>query len=321
MSLFKDIIGFFRRSNDNPLRAKKVRFSYDDKDILRGLNLSVKSSQILAVVGKSGSGKTTFLNIVSGVLAAKFQGKISIFGLDRSLSKEDIGYVPQEMAIIPDLSIEENFRFFGRINGLDSDKAVEKGVQLMDLLQLEIPKDRYPGTLSGGQKMRLNIIASILHDPKILILDEPFVGLDYYNRKLLWHFLEHQKNRHRTVILTTHMLTEAEHHAQRIVLLHEGKIFARGKVDDIRRKLKTRFIVEVKFSYISKTNTDRLSKYCKGHDITIMDHFNNYMMFSITGEGQRNYLFRFLDKLKLDYQEIGFRKPNLDELFLKVRAR
>ncbi len=321
MPLIQNIIKFFKPSDNNPLKAKKVKFAYKDQDILKGLNLSIKSSQIVAVVGKSGSGKTTFLNIVSGVLTAKHQGSISIFGRGKSLSKEDIGYVPQELSIMPDLTIEENFKFFGRINGLDADQAIIKGVQLMDLLQLEVPKERYPSTLSGGQKVRLNIIASILHDPRIIILDEPFVGLDYFNRKLLWHFLEHQKNRRCTIILTTHLLTEAEHHANRIVLLHKGKIFARGKVEDIRRKLKTRYIVEIKFIYISKTNTKKVIEYCEKHNIAIMDSFNNYMMFSITNEGQRNYLFRFLDKLKLEYNEIGFREPNLDELFLKVRTR
>jgi len=189
----------------------------------------------------------------------------------------------------------------------------------METLQLDVPLEKYPGEMSGGQKVRLNIILSMLHDPEVLILDEPFVGLDYHNRKLLWHFLEHQRNRRKTVILTTHMLTETENHADRLVLLHKGKIFAKGNVSDIRRKLKTRYVVEIRFHQLTKKSLDLIQEYCTGHDISIMDSFNNYMMFSIMNEGQHNYLIRFFEKIKAEFTEESFREPNLDELFLRVR--
>lgn len=317
---FKDIWRRIKPSEQHPLFARKIAFSYKDTEILRGLNLTVKSSQIIAVVGQSGSGKTTFLNIVSGVLTGKHTGKLSILGHNKSLAKDDIGYVPQDISLVPDMDLKENFQFFGSLNGLKNNVSVSVGKALMKTLQLDVPLNRLPTELSGGQKVRMNIIVSLLHNPKVIILDEPFVGLDYFNRKLLWHFLEHQKNRHKTIIITTHMLAEAEHHASRLILLHEGKIFARGKMEDIMRKLKTRYIVEIKFSYISGRSHKAIEKYCESHDVSIIDFFNNYMMISVNSEGQKNYFFRHLDKLKLDFKEVGFREPNLDELFLKVRT-
>ena len=317
-SLKEKIISIFSIHKHIPLRTKKVHFAYGKKEILRNLNLSVRTSQIIAVVGKSGSGKSTFLNLISGVLTSNFDGSISILGHDRLLSKKDIGFVPQEIALIPDLSILENIIFFGSLNGLSKTVALTAGKNLLSILKLNISLTRLPSELSGGQKVRLNILVSLLHNPKMLILDEPFVGLDYYNRKMLWHFLAYQKNRRRTVIITTHLLVEAEHHSDRLVLLNDGKIFAKGKLKDIRNKLKIKYVVEVKLDYINKSQFKSLEKYCKDRNIALMDRFNSYVMFAVHSEGQRNYLFKFIEKLGVGFEELSFREPNLDEVFLKV---
>jgi len=298
--------------------ASKLNFSYGQNEVLRDVNLTIRNNQIVAIVGKSGEGKSTFLNLIVGALTSSFKGNISILGFSRALSKEDIGYVPQELAIIPDLSIRKNIEFFGAINGLTLNKALKAGKELMEILHLDVGLTRLPSELSGGQKVRLNILVSFLHDPSILVLDEPFVGLDYSNRKLLWHFLQHQKNRHKTIIMTTHALAEAEHHADMIVILHKRKIYAKGKVEEIKEKLKIRYVAEFKFHNLGKSKLEELKKYCTEHDITILDSFDNYLMFALTGEGQKNYLTKNFEKLKLEYEEIGFREPNLDELSLKV---
>ncbi|MFP4111680.1 MAG: ABC transporter ATP-binding protein [Candidatus Woesearchaeota archaeon] len=310
----------FRTIRGKPLSAKKVRFSYDKNEILKDLSLNVKTSQIVAIVGKSGSGKSTFLNLVSGAITSPYKGDIKVLGNTKDFAKEDIGYVPQELSIIPNMTIEENFIFFGYLNGLEKSKSMQAGQNLMNTLQLNVPVTRYPDELSGGQKVRLNIIVSLLHNPKVVILDEPFVGLDYYNRKLLWHFLEHLKNRRKTILLTTHMLSETEHFADKIVILNYGKIFAKGKLREIKAKLKTYYILEIKFRQLSKKQLEGIKKYSRSHSITILDMFKNYMMFSITTVGQKNYFLKHLDKINVDYLEKGFREPNLDELFLKVRS-
>jgi ABC-2 type transport system ATP-binding protein len=301
-----------------PLKTRGIYFSYNEEQILKNINLTIKSNQILAVVGRSGEGKSTFLNLIVGVLTKKYQGSIKIMGYETYLAKEDIGFVPQEISFIPDLNIQENIIFFGKLNGLNEKKALKTADSLMKALQLKIPKTRFPYELSGGQRVRLNIILSFLHLPKVMILDEPFVGLDYSNRKMLWNFLRYMKNRKRTIILTTHMLTEAEMYSDQIIILHEGKILAKGKLDQICKKLGVNLILEIKFSYISKTSEENIKKYCLERDITIMDSFNNHYMFSIEREGKKSYLLKFLDSLNLEYNELSYRKPNLDEITLKV---
>ena len=306
------------KKNKIPLSAKGISFSYNQNDILKNLNLTIKQNQILSIIGRSGEGKSTFLNLIVGVLTKKYHGSIKILGYDRTLAKQDIGFVPQEISFIPDLNIKENIIFFGQLNGISEKNALKSAEKLMKALQLKIPLTRFPNEISGGQKIRLNIILSFLHLPKIMVLDEPFVGLDYSNRKMLWNFLKFMKNRKRTIILTTHMLTEAEMYSDNIILLHKGKILAKGKLENICKKLGINLILEIKFNYLNKTNETQIKKYCSERDITIMDSFNNHYMFSIEREGKRNYLLRFLDSLKIDYKETSFRSPNLDEITLKV---
>jgi ABC-2 type transport system ATP-binding protein len=301
-----------------PLKTKGIYFSYDKQQILKNISLTIKNNQILAFVGRSGEGKSTFLNLIVGVLTKKYKGSIKIMGYEKYLAKDDIGFVPQELSFIPDLNIKENIIFFGKLNGINEKKALKTADFLMKVLQLKISNTRFPYEISGGQKVRLNIILSFIHLPKVMILDEPFVGLDYANRKMLWNFLRYMKNRKRTIILTTHMLTEAEIYSDKIIILHEGKILAKGKLDDICKKLGINLILEIKFNYLSKTNENNIKKYCFEKNISIMESFNNHYMFSIEREGKKSYLLKFLDSLNLDYNELSFRKPNLDEITLKV---
>ncbi|USN45538.1 MAG: ABC transporter ATP-binding protein [Candidatus Woesearchaeota archaeon] len=302
----------------SPLRTKKVAFGYRDAQVLKDVSLHIKSSQIVAVVGTSGSGKSTFLKLLTGVISSGHEGSIKIFGLGSALAKQDIAYIPQEVSLFPDLTLEENISFFGSLYGLSKQSSLHKGKELLALLNMRVPLTRKPTELSGGQRVRLNIVVSLLHDPKVIILDEPFVGLDYKNRKLLWHILLSQKNRRKTVILTTHLLSEAEHHADQLVVLHQGKILAKGKIDALKQKLKTAFIAEVKFSGLTKRDQQVFHTYCAQHDITILDEFGSYAMVSLASQGQRNYLLRFLEKEGLGYEELSFREPSLDELFLQV---
>ena len=113
----------FKKKKKYPLSAKKVRFSYGEKEILKDFNVNIKSSQILAVVGRSGEGKSTFLHLVVGVLTKKHEGKIQIHGMGKNLAKEDIGFVPQEISLVDDLCLEKNIEFFGNLNGLKEAQA------------------------------------------------------------------------------------------------------------------------------------------------------------------------------------------------------
>jgi len=299
-----------------PLSAESVRFAYSNKEILQNVTLNVKESAITSIIGKSGSGKTTFLKLVAGIIAQKYGGEIKIFGTSKILKKNVMGFVPQEIALIPDLSILDNIKIAGLNLGITEEQALQKAIELMKLLRLEEELDKKPTELSGGQKVRLNIILSLLHDPKIIILDEPFVGLDFRNRRLLWHFLKSLKKKGLSIILTSHLLSETQEHADRLVILKKGKVFFNGNLDSLKNKLNVEFILELKFSRLSKDNLIKIKKYCDYKGIKILDLYERNLMFSLSKERVKDSLTKLFDKMRLQYEVIGFREPNLDEIFL-----
>lgn len=304
--------------NKNPLTTEQVRFAYSDKEILRNITLNLKKSQIISIVGKSGSGKSTFLKLIAGIISTNYKGKIRIFGIPKLFNKSRIGFVPQELSMIPDLSLIDNIKIAGLNLGITESKALKKADELMRLLKLEENINKKPTELSGGQKARFNIILSLLHDPEILILDEPFVGLDFLNRRLLWHFLESMRKKGKAILLTSHLLTETQEHADKIIILKNGSILFQGNLEQLKSKLKIQFILETRFSQLSKSNQEKIRKYCIYKDVKILDDYEKYMMFALNSEKSRTWLFKFFEKLKLNYEEISFREPNLDEVFLKA---
>lgn len=301
-----------------PLTTSSVGFSYPNKEILRDISLAIKPSELVAIIGSSGCGKSTFLKIIAGIISTSHQGKIKIFGKNKLFHKDKIGFTPQEIATIPDLSILDNIKIFSLNSGITESQGISQAHRLMKSLKLEEALNKLPTQLSGGQQVRLNIILSLLHNPKIIILDEPFNGLDFPNRRLLWHFLESLKKQGKSIVLTSHLLTETQEHVDRLIILKDGKVFFSGNLEKLKEKLKISYIYEIRFTNISKSNLDKIKKYCAYKDVKILDSYEKYLMFGINTERQKSYLTKLLEKLNLKFKEISFREPNLDETFLKA---
>ncbi len=302
----------------NPLTTKSVGFSYSTQEVLRDVSMNLKEGELVAIIGKSGSGKSTFLKIIAGIISGKTKGKIKIFGKFKLFQKNKIGFVPQEISLIPDLSIEDNIKIMGLNLGISEKKSLERANELLKQLRLDEPLSKKPEQLSGGQKVRLNIVVSLLNNPKILILDEPFVGLDFSNRRLLWHFLESMRTKGKSIILTSHLLSETQEHVDRLIILKDGKTAFSGNLEKLKTKLRTHFIFETRISKISKENLEKLKKFCNYKDIKILDEYEKYLMFGLNSENQRRLIEKFFDKIKIKYSVVGFREPNLDEVFLKT---
>ncbi len=298
------------------IQTQKLSFGYANQEVLKDLSLKIKKGgRITAIIGKSGSGKSTFLKLIAG-LTTFHSGKIRILGLFRSLTKKKIGYVPQDISVIPDLSIRDNIVIAGLNLGISEEDSLRRGINILNQLQFRERIDKLPSELSGGQKVRLNIVLSLLHEPEIIVLDEPFVGLDFQNRRLLWHFLESLKKKGKSVILTSHLLAETQQHADEIVIIKKGKIFFKGNVEKLQNKLKIRSIMEIKFSVISKEKQSKIIEYCKNSGIKVLDHYEKYVMVGLSSDNQANSLVTHLKKLTDQVKILSKREPNLDEMFL-----
>ena len=199
---------------------------------IRELNLTIKGGEIFGLLGPNGAGKTTTISILCNQIEST-SGDILINGTNishaRDRLKRIIGVVPQEIALYPSLTAMENLRFFGRMFGLKGRSLDDKIRANLENFGLEQKINKRVSTFSGGMKRRVNLIAGILHDPKVLVLDEPTVGIDVQSKTVI---LEHLTNMNRTmgttIIYTSHMMEEAEQFCSHIGIIDQGKLIAEG---------------------------------------------------------------------------------------------
>ncbi|GAM25192.1 hypothetical protein SAMD00019534_083670, partial [Acytostelium subglobosum LB1] len=225
-------------NEDLAIIVNDVHRGYGNTKVITGMNLCVKRGSINGLIGPSGCGKTTLLKIILGRLIPD-SGKVFVFGSQphtrgHNVPGSDIGYAPQETALYDDLSIGETFNFHQAVHGMSKESFQERKTWLCSFL--ELPRDsRIVGTLSGGQKRRVSLAVALLHNPKLLILDEPTVGVDPLLRSRIWQHLREIAKVGVTVIVTTHYIEEARM-ADRVSMMRYGKILAQGVPDRLITK-------------------------------------------------------------------------------------
>ncbi len=206
------------------------------EEALKGISLQIAQNEIFGLLGPNGAGKTTTINILCGLISMT-SGEVLIH--DLSLPKElqkikkEIGVVPQDIAIYPTLTARENLQFIGRMYGLKGTVLNDRIDQCLNMMGLEMYADRKIKAFSGGMKRRVNLIAGILHNPGILFLDEPTVGIDVQSRNKILEHLRAMNESGTTIIYTSHYMEEAESLCSQIAIIDEGKIIAEGKPDEM----------------------------------------------------------------------------------------
>ncbi|KAB8320305.1 ABC transporter ATP-binding protein [Tolypothrix campylonemoides VB511288] len=230
------------------LRIKNLNKAYGKRKVLQDLTLHIEHGEIYGLLGANGAGKTTTINIICNLLKAD-TGYITIYNQPVSEeTKKLIGIAPQENLLYKTLSCEENLNFFAQIYGLDAKsrrqqvKATLEAVNLLDRAKSPVE------TLSGGMQRRLNIAVALVHQPKLVILDEPTTGLDIEARYEIWELIRQLKNQGITILLTTHLLDEAERLCHKIGILKSGRILAEGSLAELKKKIPAKEIVIVQTS-------------------------------------------------------------------------
>ena len=205
--------------------------SYGGKPAVAGVSFSISSGECFGLLGPNGAGKTTTILSICGLIKPD-SGQVEIgegkHNPSTSRTRRDIGYVPQEIAVYEDLSGRENLRFFGRLYGLGSKQLKDRVNATLDFVDLASRADQKVGTYSGGMKRRLNIAASLLHEPGLLILDEPTVGIDPQSRNSILDNLAALRSSGTAVLYTSHYMEEVERLCDRIAIMDDGKILSEG---------------------------------------------------------------------------------------------
>ena len=227
------------------LKIKHLTKFYGKVAVLQNLNLSIKEGEIYGLLGANGAGKTTTINVICGLLNYD-QGTVHINGQNLSQnSKYLLGVAPQENLLYPQLSCRQNLAFFGKIYGLKGTKLKSSIHGCLEGVSLLERKDDAIDTLSGGMQRRVNIAVALVHHPKLLILDEPTTGLDIEARYEIWQLILRLKEQGMTILLTTHLLDEAQKLCDRIGIIKEGKIIAEGNLEELRKLIPAQEIILV----------------------------------------------------------------------------
>ncbi|MDI9610677.1 MAG: ABC transporter ATP-binding protein [Archaeoglobales archaeon] len=229
---------------------------------VNNLNMKVRSGEILGLLGPNGAGKTTTIKAILGFVP--YEGKVEI-------NAEKIGWMPQNAPLYLNLTVEENLRFFAEAYGVKN--ARQKIEELLNLVELEKFRNRLVRNLSGGMKQRCAFACAMVHEPDLLILDEPTAGVDPKLRKSFWEYFESLNKDGKTILITTHYMDEAEK-CQRIVLMRGGEILAEGSPEDIKKKALGGEIVKVKVARaedaFKKLKSVGLNAELKGNELSVL---------------------------------------------------
>ncbi|MGZ3750388.1 MAG: ABC transporter ATP-binding protein [Mucilaginibacter sp.] len=204
-----------------------------------GLNLKIAKGERFGLFGPNGAGKTTLLSLMTGLLKAK-EGSIHLLGLD--INKHDkavnklFGFVPQDFSFYQELSPVENLEFFGAWSGLNKQQIKSRTDELLHILGLESVRDKQVDKFSGGMKRRVNLAIGVIHNPAILILDEPTVGVDVQTRHAIINYLMELNKNGTTLIYTSHQLSEAEGLCEQVALIDDGKIIVQDSLTELLKE-------------------------------------------------------------------------------------
>jgi ABC-2 type transport system ATP-binding protein len=217
----------------NVIRVRNLRKKYNgsEEDALKGINLDIGKGDFFGLLGPNAAGKSTLISILCGIMDHT-SGDVEIFGnrMNRRLIdfKSEIGLVPQEIALYPSLTVIENIKYFGQLHGLYGQTLKDKVSKYVQLFNLDEHKNKVISKCSGGIKRRINLIAGILHDPSLILLDEPTLGVDPQLRSLIFDFLVRLNQAGATLIYTTHYMKEAEMLCNKISIIDHGSILKQG---------------------------------------------------------------------------------------------
>jgi ABC-2 type transport system ATP-binding protein len=222
---------------DSPLvSARNIVQRFGKQEVLHGVDLDVPAGQILGLLGPSGAGKTTLVNIVAGV-AVPTDGEVHIFGeqMPDLRIMQRMGYMAQSDALYMDLTADENLAFFGSMYGLSGKELDEAGERALEIAHLDVDPRKLVRDYSGGMRRRLSLATALLHEPELLILDEPTIGLDPLHRVDIWEGFRAMADRGKTLLVTTHVMDEAER-CDELAMIRDGVFIAQGSPDGLKRE-------------------------------------------------------------------------------------
>ncbi|MEK6939024.1 MAG: ABC transporter ATP-binding protein [Nanoarchaeota archaeon] len=307
------------------IQLKEVGKAFNKVKVLQGVNIVIEQGDVFGIIGQSGSGKTTLLNMISGFLNPS-EGEVIYFSrvdhtpknLNQNFSKikKHIGFTPQHTSFYPKLTVHENLLHFGKMYGSDS-KTLETNAQgLLEFTGLKNHQHKLAEQLSGGMKKRLDISCSLMHKPKLLILDEPTADLDPITQEEIIDLIKEVNKQGVTVVIASHHLESLERICNKLAIVHNGKVCGYGQMEEVLQPyMKENFVFNLR---VGKDKERLINLIKRLPDTKIIDQGHQLSISADNSERAMIALMRIIKEEHLYLHDLDLHKPSLKEVLTKI---
>jgi ABC-2 type transport system ATP-binding protein len=303
-------------SSPTPLEIDSLSKRFGEVTAVDGVSLELGAGECLGLLGPNGAGKSTLIRSIVGRVRPD-AGRVSVFGFAASSpeARAALGWVPQELAIYPRLTCKENLAAFGRYHGLSGGKLAEAVAWCLDWAALTDRAGDLEKNLSGGMKRRLNMAAGIIHRPRVVLMDEPTVGVDPQSRNRIFEMIEALRDKGAAIIYTTHYMEEAERLCDRVAIIDHGRIIAQGTNQElVHSTFASRSQVVARFA----NPASETGAWVEQHAGRLVD---GSAEFTIERSTQIAGLLDDAAQAGLELLDVTLRRPNLESVFLHLTGR
>jgi ABC-2 type transport system ATP-binding protein len=306
---------------DAAIALEAVTKGFGGAAVVEDVTFAVGRGEILGLIGPSGSGKTTTVRLVLGVHAPD-RGRVLVLGREprafTAAIRERIGYLPQHFVLYPELTVRENLDFVASCYGVPLRGRGARLAEMLDFVELTDARGTLAGVVSGGMQRRLELACTLIHDPEVIVLDEPTAGIDPVLRQKFWEHFRALRDRGRTLLLTTQYVTEAEY-CDAVAVLQEGRLVAAGAPDAVRRAALGGEVVELQAAGLTRQHLRTLADLPGVREVVA----TGPEALRITVEDARAAipaLTAALQAAGVTVDDVGEHHPNFDEVFVRLMA-
>jgi ABC-2 type transport system ATP-binding protein len=304
------------------LSINNLTKKFGDLTAVDNISLGIYEGEIYGLLGPNGAGKSTTINVLSGLLSMD-KGTVEILGKDISKHsnevKRNIGIVPQDLAIYEDLTAYENVNFFASLYGLKGSELKDKVNQALEFVGLSDRAKKYPSEFSGGMKRRLNIACAIAHRPKLIIMDEPTVGIDPQSRNHILQSVKKLNSLGCTIIYTSHYMEEVEEICTRIGIIDHGKVIAEGSKEELKAIITDKNTVSITVDSLSNLREEEIRNIGGVFSIEIND--NVIKVNSSKEVSNLDKLIIYFTSKGIGIKNVESSVPDLETVFLTLTGR
>ncbi len=304
---------------DYMIEAIDLTKKFDDLTAVDGLNIKIRKGEVFGFLGPNGAGKTTSIRMMVGLLKPT-SGTILIDGTDiKQIEKGKIGICPQELMLWEHLTCKESLSLMADMYEVPKDVKDQRIDELLKDLFLTDKANTVVSNLSGGMKRRLNLALSVVHEPDVVVLDEPSEGLDPQSRRVLWNYIRSMRDvQGKTVILTTHLMDEADSLSDRIGIVDHGKLIRLDTPENLKKEIGEGDIVDVKLSDPSK-NLEIITELKKIEDIiSVVETDGRINIRALDAVSKLPQIMKLVEKLDLRVDDLSVRQNTLEDVFIDL---